>query len=389
MKRVIGNAFGEKATLEQALREGLKREIVGGISSQSAEIMNAVFPTARGATAGKLGKIMSAPVWLGRKVGTRMEETSRLAFFINRWKVGYNWDDAAKETFKYLFDYAPEAFKPWETKYAARIFPFYRWQRNNIALQARMLLEGPNVQARALRSGIAKLQAYSETQGIPRQHLPEWMRRGIPVALGKEGERASMITSLGIPFEDLKRTFSSFNPTDWQILSQMSPLLKYPLERIADRNFYFGTPISEYRTAYNALRGLPDPVKKLIGLREIEDSQGKKRLEMNPYVLHLLQNFRLFTTAGKIGDIAKRPQEVIPELFTGTRISEMNLPYAERQAKQREIDKIVEGLEQTGEMRIFKQPYVPKGTPETPAIKRVQRFLEEERKRKTAAKKEK
>lgn len=94
----------------------------------------------------------------GRKVNTFLEDSSRLTTFIDSIEKGYSPTQAAQRVKKYLFDYADltpferEKIKPWVA--------FYTYMRNNVPLQAEMLVTRPGIltaQAHAVEAAQANL----------------------------------------------------------------------------------------------------------------------------------------------------------------------------------------------------------------------------------------
>lgn len=95
---------------------------------------------------------------IGRKVGTGIEDNSRLAVFVDQLhKLGLKkgmsakqvddiFSKASKHVKKYLFDYTE--LTEFERKVMKRIFPFYTWLRKNIPLQLESIVTKPHKYAR-------------------------------------------------------------------------------------------------------------------------------------------------------------------------------------------------------------------------------------------------
>lgn len=88
---------------------------------------------------GKLRK--ATPMQVGKKIGTTVEDNSRLAVFMDRLAKGQTPKEASQAVRKYMFDY--QELTPFEKNVMRRVFPFYTWTRKNAPLQIQNLITKP------------------------------------------------------------------------------------------------------------------------------------------------------------------------------------------------------------------------------------------------------
>jgi hypothetical protein len=253
-----------------------------------------------------------------------VEDRIRGPLFLRGLKEGLSPEDAAKNVFKFHFDYAPmTGFTNFERNVMKRIIPFYTWTRNNIPLQLEMMMKQPGKYA-----NLEKLRQsmFTEKQEVEFKELPEWMQESFAFPLPWKDEMGKTLwAQLDIPLEDInKLPLSTRAITD--IASQLTPFLKYPMELYFNKNMYFGGDIwnpdlpSEMQTTKVAegLKLLPSPIKMFLNFREVEyrdysnkdEITFKKRYEVDAKRMHFLMTYlgRYFSTLSGVAD-----EEIPPE----------------------------------------------------------------------------
>jgi hypothetical protein len=247
--------------------------------------------------AGKVSrKIKDAPMWAMESVENRL----RMPLFIDRLVKGDSFDDAMKHVFRAHFDYAPEALTAFERTTMKRIIPFYTWTRNNIPYQLAQLVKQP-----AKFSALAKTQRDFNSM-IPEskeemKYMPEWMSEMLIFRL--PSKEIALYLQLDLPVDDLNKLPLTESGVR-EILSLMSPMLKYPVEILANRNLYFGSEIydkdlpEEFRTSgtVKQLRALPEPIKKWLNFKEgvkkdPRSGEFEPYFEMDALKLHTIRTF--------------------------------------------------------------------------------------------------
>jgi len=242
-----------------------------------------------------------------------VEDRLRVPLFLDRIIRGEAPQNAAKAVVKYHFDYAPEAFSAFERGVMRRLVPFYTWTKNNIPLQFSELFKQPGKYAGVFKTVRAADKASGddlEQIGRDREMLPMWMQEMLLVKLpGKDKDGKNKYVQVDLPMEDLGKLQKT------EILSMLSPILKYPLERIANKNIYFDSPIvnknlpKEFQTAkvFADLDGLPEPIKKFINFKKYKKKnyytgEYEDRFEVDAIKLHAVRMFvgRYYSTIDQL-----------------------------------------------------------------------------------------
>jgi hypothetical protein len=157
------------------------------------------------------------------------ENVNRLGTYADAVLQGLDPAAAAERVVAAHHDFS--RLTPFERNVMRRIAPFYSWSRANLPVMAGELATNPGG-----RMGTT-MRVLNEMAGNNRGFVPENVSQTgelIPVG-GQENGRQSYLTSLGLPFEDLVGA-GSLN----QLVGQMSPALKVPLELAMGRQFYSG-----------------------------------------------------------------------------------------------------------------------------------------------------
>lgn len=283
-----------------------------------------------------------------------VENNLRIPLFMDRFLGrGYSAADAAKDVFKFHFDYAPEGLTAFERNVMKRIIPFYTWTRNNIPLQIEQMIKQPGKYAMfpKLQQDIGGKIGEEEFQD-----LPEWMQNMMVVRIGEEGG-SGLWLQLNLPIEDLNKL--PLNPEGVrEIVSMMSPILKVPTEIITNRNLFFGTEIvnpdlpKELQTAktIKQLKMLPEPIKDFLNFKEMQ-YKGKDgwetRYEMDAVKLHILKGAigRFYDTIGKAFDEDVDAKRKMLRLIGGLPVYDVDIKeqrYWDTYEKQKE-EKAIEG----------------------------------------------
>lgn len=148
-----------------------------------------------------------------------VENSVRTPLFVKALKEGSSFDDAAKQVFKYHFDYAPEALSTFEKQVLRRFIPFYRWTRGNIPLQLEQMIAQPGKFGATFKA----LQQASDKDGrVQMDLLPGYTQNDINISRGGQ-----TVNGLGIPpvqmFQYMKEPINQF-------LSGLTPFVKIPVE---------------------------------------------------------------------------------------------------------------------------------------------------------------
>ena len=306
---------------------------------------------------GAVGKLMDLP----KNAMEITENRLRLPLFVDRLIKGDAPEQAAKEVFKFHFDYAPEGLAPFEQNIMKRLLPFYRWTRGNIPLQLEQMVKQPGKYA-ALGKFVDNLQVDKEKAKEEFQYLPPYMREGLPVRLGEKNGFSQYLYGLGLPVEDINRLYKgSPQRTLASMVGELSPILKYPIEAATGQNLFTGEPIIENSRVYpfvNAVPGLRD----WLEVTEHKNKDGNISYRGNAYKLHFLNTAlgRFYTTAGKLSD--DNTSGVVKFLYglVGAKAKSVDME-KEKFWRDRDIqDRLEQALESRGLINRFDSVYVPK-----------------------------
>jgi len=250
----------------------------------------------------KLGiKASNAPRWIMEQVEDRL----RLPLFVNRLKKGYSPAEAAKDVFKFHFDYLPETgLTQFERLYMRRIMPFYVWARHNVPLQIEQMMKQPGKYA-----NLEKLRQsmFGPEEKVEFGFLPDWMKEMFVAPLPwKDDAGRTLWMQLDLPLDDIKYLPISSSGIR-EIASTLTPFLKFPIERYMNRNMYFGGNMwnedlpreMQTRKVTESLKILPNPIKKFLNLREVkyrdwrypDEKRFITRYEMDSRKLHIIMTF--------------------------------------------------------------------------------------------------
>jgi hypothetical protein len=269
-----------------------------------------------------------------------VENRVRFPLFIDRViNRGWSMEDAAKDVFKYHFDYAPEGLSAFERNWLKRLFPFYTWTRNNIPLQIEQLMKQPGKYA-----SLGKLQDEigGEKGREEMQDLPDWMKQQLNFRIGGDNG-LSMWLQLPLPVEDISKLPTSESGIR-DIVSMLSPILKTPIELVTNKNLFFGSDIvnpelkdyPELQTTktINMLKNLPGPIKSFLNVRVSKKKtyEGgkpvwKEQVEMDAKKLYLLKSAfgRFYSTIEQVGGDKEGVAAKLSRLIGGVPIREVDL----------------------------------------------------------------
>jgi hypothetical protein len=319
------------------------------------------------------------------RFGRGREKVHRLASFLHQLDEGVDAVTAAGKVKAAFFDYGPKGFSAWEQKWARGVFPFYSFLRKNTALQAQLLFTRPYYIGAQLK---AVPSERTEDEKEEMKLLPPAIREGLVFRAGRDKDTVTYIKGLGLPFEDVAELLTmgtSPGRIAEKILARTSPLIKIPLEWLSDRNFYFGTKITDYQRGYAWMKTLPKSWQKFLGFKEIKRKGRPLRWRMDPHKLWLLSQIRFFSTLGKLTDADRPAWQRFAWGATGIRPMRYDIEHMKMRAERREMERMTEELQRAGEIGVFPVPYLRKGIqPSDEAKALLEAFRESQRQRRRA-----
>lgn len=308
-----------------------------------------------------------------QKVMQGVENIIRMPLFLDRIKKGFSPEDAAKDVFKFQFDYAPEALTSFEKNVMKRIMPFYRWTRGNIPMQLEQLVKQPR---KAMAVGKATRGISEKIPDEEYENLPAYMKEALPMKLkGNEKEQgvAKYLYGFGLPIEDINRLMpegSLWRMIEKEVLGG-SPLISYPLQRMTGRHFSYGEPLEEQDYIYPVLGReidkLPQPIQKWLDFskKAKKDKQGNETKEFNysmdPKKLLVLSTIagRFYTTVGK-AESEKSKKANLLNLLSGVKLRDVNLETQQYWNDKEKEQSVNDYLQKIGEIKKYENYYIPK-----------------------------
>ena len=206
----------------------------------------------------------------GSWVGTKVEDVSRLALFIDGLEKGMDPAAAAYNVKKYLFDYTD--LTKWEKGIFKRIMPFYTFTRKSIPLAFETLLTQPG-KVLAMPKAIAAADANLEDP-IGREYVSKFVRDGLGVPIRKtaDGRTEFFLLKGWIPTADLTRMDMR------EFLGMLSPIIKAPIELATNTSLFMGREVERFPGEKQNVLGLSLQGKYANLLRNIIIVQEVDRL---------------------------------------------------------------------------------------------------------------
>lgn len=195
--------------------------------------------------------------WAGKFVGHWFEANAatddlwRYITFADRVEAGDGIEAAREAMVKAHFDYGD--LTTFERKVGTRVWPFYRFMRNNIALQAKLFLERPMIAASFPKLKNAVEQQFDAEQTVPEEMRPRWMRDNIAVQISDRPEAKFALLSIFTPIQELIEIGQAALGGDGLVetlkyaTSSASPLVKAPFELGMGEELFTGREIGDPR----------------------------------------------------------------------------------------------------------------------------------------------
>ena len=276
------------------LYEAMATRGIFGEGQYSGDITRTIEDVLKGGSSNPFTLSTKNPILRGGfKVGQTIEDNARIALFIDSLNKGKNFDEAASQVRKYLFDYGD--LSPFERSTLKRLMPFYTWSRKNLPLQLEALVRHPD---KVNKLNLARENIQFETDVPDIEDVPDYIRSAMPIYGAEKflGEPAVPGTAKAItlqnliPFSDLT-TFTKFLDTETAApmtergklsstistaLGGVSPLLKAPVEYMSNYDFFRRKNIEEFKGQTADMLGQKMPVhlakllSNIVMLNEID-----------------------------------------------------------------------------------------------------------------------
>lgn len=237
----------------------------------------------------------------GLKVGNYFENHAKLAHFIWQLDNGLSASDAAQSVKKYLFDYRDLTAA--ERTLFRRVMPFYTWTRKNVPLQIEALITAPN-----RPMGVNKaIGSFVETNydGVPdERNLPDWMVQQYPVRVRKNpaGNFEYFLLGSWLPLADIDKVFDPVR----HALNMLTPILKEPIQQVANRDFYFDREIDPTAN----LKTIGDEYEKFAGV-----NMPKRLSHIGRNIRIVSEADRAFSTQEGVDNVTKIIRGVLGKVY--------------------------------------------------------------------------
>lgn len=185
--------------------------------------------------------------WFGANAAA--DEAWRLTVWFEKMNDGHGIDEAAELAVKALFDYSD--LTAFEQRIGTRVWPFYRWMKNNVAAQVHLFIDKPMYHAAFPKLKASIEDQYSSEDLIPEELRPRWMKDNVAVQISKGPEAQMLLLSMFTPAQELFEVGQimfgqeGFMETMRYAMSSTNPLMKAPLELAVQKEIFTGREIGD------------------------------------------------------------------------------------------------------------------------------------------------
>jgi hypothetical protein len=349
--RAFNRAINAGKTVEEALAglpDSYRMVHASGVLELGGQVENALTDLKQVTGAGGRRDVLTflADTPLNRatySMNRKMERTLRGGAAIHAAESGRGVEGIYDLVFKAHFDYSD--LNNFENSVMKRISPFYTWFRKNLPTQMEMVFRNPKAYARYVETKDS-IEAASDPEDL----IPSWMsdRMNIRLPFALPGGQTYLMPDM--PIKDLN-VLGNWN----DLLGQVNPVLKTPVEMVMDTKLYFGesSPFLGYVQ-------VPTPYEK-AGLGAAMETLGFAERDINgnlmaqdKYLYAMEQFFPLLGRAKRLLPDEPRYQDRLPVTVLNMafglslRANTQSDKYGEIRARQKKIDQMAEDLQKLG-----------------------------------------
>lgn len=212
---------------------------------------------------------------LGTTANQFVENQARLSAFLAAKGKGMADDVAGSLVDRALYNYSNEAYTTFERGMMMRAIPFYRWMKSNTTHMVDLLIKNPG----KLTPIMHAKNVSQDVNPVDESVMPAYLRGLNPISLpfkDKGGNQVQLASEGLFPLGDLERLAQFVAdpkgaPAD--VVAQLSPLLKTPLELVFNRDLFYGDPVERYagetRRAPGYIEQFDDIATQVPGLDKV------------------------------------------------------------------------------------------------------------------------
>ena len=289
---------------------------------------------------------------LHERTSVRVEDANRVGAFVSALEKGYSPDAASEIVYRSQIDYSPEAFTAGERR-LRQFVPFYSYPRGIAPLVAENMIYRPGgVQQQGIRA------VNSGGESSEEYFVPEYLRKqgAIPVPGLTPGEGLQrFITNIDLPYAGLINLFTpgygntatemvldTARQTGMNLLGQLNPAIKYPLENLFNRQLYSGRDLSDL---YSVLEQDIGPLGRPLEQAFVNFVPGGTKLNA---IYRTLRDERI--------DPASKAAKLLVNNLTGLKFTDVNTEQARQRAAR---DVLTQLLETTAGAKTYENITVP------------------------------
>lgn len=255
----------------EAMHMGIRSGLINGGRTWHEQLpaLRMAFPESK-----KLFGVLSKDGLLGRSIGKWFrinawtDDMWRWTTYLSLRKQGLGHQEAVDRVIKFLFDYGD--LSRFEREWGTRLWPFYRWMRNNMALQIKHTLEKPSYAAAFPKLLNGLQEQLDDEDRLPQSLQPRWLRDALAIQYSKQDHkrmRMFMFETL-TPAQELFEVgqavmgtegFANFNN---HMVSGLNPIMRSVLEIAMLRSFFGRREIGDPDTGAVGLFKLEIPTKE-------------------------------------------------------------------------------------------------------------------------------
>jgi hypothetical protein len=311
---------------------------------------------------GRLGTVERGLKKVARVRGL-VENEARMQLWIQNIRRGVSPRDAADHVSEFLFNYG--RLSRFERDVMRRLIPFYTFTRKNIELQAKMLTRNPGM----VINQIKPFRGYNSED----EEMVSFEGEALKLRLDRDGRTLHAITGIDLPLRNLDNLWAGgFGETGRRWMGMLTPLVRAPLQAVANRDFFTGRDLGRQRgdTFGRVIEasGTPKAVKDWLGYRKEYDDAGRPQYTFDGMRYSLLVQSWMFSRIVSTSDRQFREyagdqtiQRAMLDLLTGMREKTINLDEQQALKLRRRVQELEQSLVRRGARQQFTRSYTRPG----------------------------